>query len=98
MDNIKERTRERMELRMHADETVRLAIQWMETVKPSQWLPSGKDSVIGDDEVKRVWRDHVDKAQELITKLWQPVNLLVDDMTFYLEEMCAKPKSPPQSQ
>lgn len=95
--DIKERTRERMELRIHADETMRTAIQWMQAVKPTEWLPAGKEMVVSEDEIKRAWRDHIDKSSQLIAKLWIPMEQMVDDLTAYMEVVCAKPKSPPQS-
>ena len=95
---IKEKARERMELRIHAQETMTAVVEWIRTVKPSEWLPlTGKDQAISDDELKAQWRDFTDKAGKLITKSWRPAELLVDDLTAFMEEVCSKPKNPPES-
>lgn len=91
--DIKERARERMEVRIYAQETLKTIIEWIRTVKPSEWLPpTGKEQTISDDEVKAQWRDFTDKAGKLIEKSWKPAELLVDDLTAFMEEICAKPK------
>jgi hypothetical protein len=95
---LKEKARERMELRIHATETLNAVIAWIQAVQPSQWLPvPAKDAVIGPDELKTQWRDYVDRAGALIGKAWRPAELLVDDLVAFMEEACAKPKSTPQS-
>lgn len=95
---IKERARDRMEVRIYAQETLRTIIEWIRTVKPSEWLPPvGKELTISEDEVKAQWRDFTDRAGKLIEKSWKPAELLVDDLTAFMEEICAKPKSPPES-
>lgn len=94
---IKERARERMELRIHAEETLKAIVTWIQAVKPSEWLPSAKDAVITEDEIKGQWRDYVDKGGALIEKAWKPAELLIDDLTAFMEEVCAKPKNPPES-
>lgn len=95
--DIKSESRERMELRIHAEETLKAVVSWMQAVRPSEWLPPTKDSPIGESETKQLWRDYVDKAGELTKKLWKPAELLVDDLTGFMEECCAKPKNPPES-
>lgn len=95
---IKEKARERMELRIHAQATLQAVIAWIQAVKPSEWLPPmGKEGLITQEEVNAQWRDFIDKGSGLITKLWKPAELLVDDLTAFMEEICAKPKSPPES-
>ena len=95
---IKEKARERMELRIYAQETLETIINWIRAVKPSEWLPTGgKEATVSDDEVKAQWRDFTDQAGKLIKKAWKPAELLVDDLTAFMEEVCAKSKSPPES-
>ena len=96
---IKERARERMEVRIYAQETLKTVIDWIRAVKPSEWIPSqGKgEDFISADEVKAQWRDYVSKGGSLIAKAWKPAELLVDDLTSFMEEICAKPKSPSES-
>jgi hypothetical protein len=97
---IKQEARDRMELRIHAEETLRAIITWIDAVKPSEWLPSkSKDmeDVITPDELKAQWRDFVDKASKLITKVWKPAELLVDDLVSFMEETCAKSKGTSES-
>lgn len=95
---IKERARDRMEVRIYAQETLKTIIEWIRTVKPSEWLPPmGKEQTISDDETKAQWRDFTDRAGKLIQKSWKPAELLVDDLTAFMEEICAKPKGPPES-
>lgn len=95
---IKERARERMEIRIYAKETLDTIINWIRAVKPSEWLPQGgKEQTISDDELKTQWRDFTDQAGKLIKKAWEPAFLLVDDLTAFMQEICAKPKSPPES-
>ncbi len=95
--DIKERARDRMEIRIYAQETLKTLIDWIRAVKPSEWLPAGgKDQMISDDEVKAQWRDFTDEAGKLIKKAWKPAELLVDDLTSFMEEICAKPKEPPE--
>jgi hypothetical protein len=93
---IKEKARERMEVRIHAKETLEAIIAWIQTVQPSAWLPMGKDSPVSSDDVKTHYRDFIDKASRLIDKCWKPAELLVDDLTSFMEEVCAKPKNPPE--
>jgi len=95
--NIKEKARERMELRIHAKETLGTLTDWIRTVAPSTWLPTGKESPISDDELKAHYRDYVDEASKLIKKCWKPAELLVDDLTSFMEEICAKPKETSES-
>jgi len=91
--DIKGRARERMEVRIYAQETLTTIIDWIRAVKPSEWLPpSGKDTTISDDELKAQWRDFTDKAGKLIERSWKPAELLIDDLTTFMEEICAKPK------
>ena len=95
---IKERARERMELRMHAEETLKAIVSWIQSTKPSEWLPPmGKNEFITEDMVKQQWRDYIDKGGNLITKAWKPAELLIDDLTAFMEEICAKPKGPPEN-
>lgn len=94
---IKEKSRERMELRIYAQDTLRTVMEWMRSVKPSEWLPTAKEGVVSEDELKIQWRDYVDKGGKLMAKIWDPVGLLVDDMIGFMEEICAKPKNPPES-
>lgn len=95
---IKEKARERMELRIYAQETLKTVIDWVRSVKPSEWLPpAGKgEEILTGDEVKAQWRDYINKGGALIAKAWKPAELLVDDLTAFMEEICAKPKSPPE--
>ncbi len=96
--NIKEKARERMELRIYAQETLKTIIGWIQAVKPSEWIPpAGKDMIIGEDELKAQWREFIDKGGSLIEKCWKPAELLVDDLTNFMEETCAKPKESPES-
>ena len=91
--DIKEKARERMELRIYAQETLKTVIAWIQAVKPSEWIPPmGKEAIIGDDELKTQWRDFIDKGGNLIDKCWKPAELLVDDLTNFMEGICAKPK------
>jgi hypothetical protein len=94
---IKEKARERMELRIYAQETLKTIIEWIQTVKPTDWIPAqGKgEDFISPDEVKAQWRDYISKGGALIAKAWKPAELLVDDLTGFMEEICVKPKSPP---
>ena len=96
--DIKERARDRMELRIHARETLETVIAWIQSVKPSEWLPpAGKDQIFTNEELKAQWREFVDKGSKLIDKSWKPAELLIDDLTSFMEEICAKPKGPPES-
>lgn len=96
--DIKERSRERMELRMHAEETLKGVVSWIQTVKPNEWMPPvGKEGYITEDVLKAQWRDYIDMGGKIIAKCWKPAELLVDDLTAFMEEICAKPKSPPES-
>jgi len=95
--DIKEKARERMELRIHAKETLEAITAWIQTVQPQNWLPTvGKDSPISQDEIKTHYRDFIDRAGKLIEKCWKPAELLVGDLTVFMEEICAKPKKPPE--
>lgn len=95
---IKEKARERMEIRIHAKETLEAVIAWIQAVQPSAWLPAtGKDSPVNPDELKTHYRDFIDRASKLIDKCWKPAELLVDDLTSFMEEICAKPNNPPES-
>lgn len=96
--NIKERARDRMELRIHAKETLETIIAWIQAVKPSEWLPpSGKEQLFTNEEIKAQWREYIDKGSNLIEKSWKPAELLIDDLTALMEEICAKSKGPPES-
>jgi len=88
--DIKAQARERMELRIHAEETLRGVISWIQAVKPSEWLPPAKEGLVPEDELKAQWRDYIDKAGKLIDKVWRPAELLVEDLTSFMEEACAK--------
>jgi len=97
---IKEKARERMEVRIHAKETLESIIAWIQAVQPSAWLPitgKDKDSLISMDELKTHYRDFIDRASKLIDKCWKPAELMVDDLTSFMEETCAKFKNPPES-
>lgn len=95
--DIKEKARERMELRIHAKETLQATIEWIQSVNPANWLPGGKDSPISAQEAQVQYRDYVTKAGKLIDKAWKPAELMIDDLTSFMEEVCAKPKNPPES-
>jgi len=96
--DIKQTTKDRMELRIHADETLKGVMAWISAVRPSEWLPpTGKDSVMTQEQVNAQWREYVDQASNLVSKLWKPADLMIDDLTAYMEEICAKPKQPPSS-
>lgn len=93
--DIKERSRERMELRIHAQETLRTVIEWITAVNPQNWLPQGKkesDEIISKDEAKAQYRDYIDKAGKLIEKVWRPAELLVVDLTSFMESVIAESK------
>jgi len=90
--DIRDKTRERAELRIHAKETLDSIITWLSAVQPSMWLPGGKDSAISADEAKVEWREYVDKARKLIGKTWKAADLIVDDLVAFMEESVAKPK------
>jgi hypothetical protein len=98
--DTKERSREKMEVRLTSQETLRFVLEWISNVKPSEWLPSkekDRDDVISPDELKQQWRDYVDKASALITKAWKPAELVLDDLISFLEEVYAKPQGTSES-
>lgn len=98
--DIKTRARERLELRIYAQETLKTIIDWIRATKPSEWVPPGSkggDEFLTPDEMKAKWRDWATKSADLIEKAWTPAELLVDDLTAFMEEMCAKPKRTPES-
>jgi hypothetical protein len=94
MDNIKERARERMELRIHAQETLRTVIEWIKETNPQNWIPTAAkgDEVVSKDETKALFRDYIDKAGKLTEKVWRPAELLVDDLTKFMEGIVAESK------
>lgn len=70
---IKEKARDRMELRIYAKETLQTIVEWIRAVNPSEWLPlTGKDSILTTEETKVHYRDYVDKGSKLIAKVTIP--------------------------
>jgi hypothetical protein len=103
MMDIKERSRERMELRIHAKETLKAVVEWIEVTNPQNWLPAGgkekaNEDILSKDELKSQFRDYVDKAGKLIEKVWRPAELLVQDLTNLMEEVVAESKGTSKAQ
>lgn len=94
MENIKERARERMEIRMHAQETLRTVMEWIKDTNPQTWIPATTkgEEVISKDETKALFRDYIDRAGKLTEKVWRPAELLVDDLTKFMEGIVAESK------
>lgn len=97
--DIRQASKERMELRLHVRDTLETLIEWIRATKPSEYMPpSGKDgSVIDAKRLEQKWGDWVDKASELIDGAWKLPALLRDDAIALMEEILAKPKGTPES-
>jgi hypothetical protein len=97
--DIKEKTKERMELRLYAEETLRTVMEWMRAVKPSEWIPqqSKGEDIIPSDLVKAQWREYVDKGGAVIGKAWKILELSIDDLISFMEQCYARPANPPES-
>jgi hypothetical protein len=92
---IKERARERMELRIHAQETLKTVMEWIKDTNPQNWVPVAAkgEEVVSKDETKALFRDYIDKAGKLTEKVWRPAELLVDDLTKFMEGIVAESKA-----
>lgn len=93
--DLKEISRDRMDMRIHANETFKSLINWIQQSNPSTYLPKpdkGEDQIIPRESATALYRDYVTKAGELITKMWKPADLMADDLVALMEREFGKIK------
>lgn len=102
--DVKAVTRDRMELRLHAMETMKTVVAWIDQVNPQAWLPDSKgdkkteEPIVSREESKLLYRDFVAQAGTIITKGWRPCELLIDDLTNLMETIVAESKGSSKNQ
>lgn len=102
--DVKGIARERQEVRIHAMETMKTVVSWIEQANPQSWLPDSKgagkseDPIVSREESKLLYRDFVNQAGAIITKGWKPCELMIDDLTNLMETIVAESKSTPKNQ
>jgi hypothetical protein len=94
---IKEKARDRMELRIYAKETLDALLDFINTVKPSNYLPASKEGFITDEQLKTTWRDYTDESGKIIKKVWKIAHFMADDVIAFMDENCAKFKDSSES-
>jgi len=101
--DVKVIARDRMELRIHAIETMKTVVAWIDQANPQAWLPESKgekkseEPIVSKEETKVLYRDFVSQAGQIITKGWKPCELLIDDLTNMMEMIVAESKKSPEN-
>lgn len=101
--DVKGIARDRMELRIHAMETMKTVVAWIDQANPQAWLPESKgekkseEPIVSKEETKVLYRDFVSQAGSVITKGWKPCELLIDDLTNMMEMIVAESKKSPEN-
>jgi hypothetical protein len=97
--DIKQASRERMEMRLYVTETLKALIDWVTATKPSEYIPPAEKGtpIVPEERLRAKWQDWVDKSSELLDGAWKLPTLLRDDAISLMEEIVAKPKGTPES-
>lgn len=100
--DIRQTTRERLEMREYITATLRGLIDWITSTKPSEFLPpietkGGATPLIQETEIRQRWQDWVEKSSALMDGAWKLPTLIRDDAIAIMEEIIAKPKGTPET-
>ncbi len=99
--DIRQTTRERLEMREYVSATLKGLIDWINCTKPSEFLPpaetKGATPIIQETEVRQRWQDWVEKSAALMEGAWKLPTLVRDDAISIMEEIIAKPKGTPEA-
>lgn len=97
--DIKQASRDRMELRLYVTETLKSLIDWVRTTKPSEYIPPSEKGMpaLPEERLRTKWQDWIDKSSDLLDGAWKLPTLLRDDAISLMEEVIAKPKGTPAS-
>lgn len=100
--DIRQTTRERLEMREYVTETLKGLIDWIHSTKPSEYLPpaetkGGGAPLIQETEVRQRWQDWIEKSSNLMDGAWKLPILIRDDAIAIMEDIIAKPKGAPEA-
>lgn len=92
--DIKQTSRDRMELRLFIKDTMNDLLEIVRQTKPTEYMPGGKDAPSVDQTrlTQRV-NDWLDHASTLIEKAWKLGELIGEDAVMLMEEILAEHKT-----
>ena len=91
--DIKQTSRDRMELRLFVKDTMSDLIDMVRQTRPTEYLPSGKDApALDQSRMTQRTNDWLDHASTLIEKAWKLGELIGTDAIAMMEEVVAEHK------
>lgn len=97
--DIRQASRERMEMRLYVTETLKSLIDWVRATKPSEYIPPGEKGapLVPEERLRQKWQDWVDKSSDLLDGAWKLPTQLRDDAIALMEDVLAKSKGSSES-